>query len=128
MWRLVRHPDDSLCIGRNDEEQVIPVELQARPHPMRTTPTAHLWTWSICELALGLWKDSGLMFFNFFVSIITNSMVHCRVPSGVCALWIHVMFMVSVVPFIVTNRLLPELVMIAVHLILYMVQIAISIL
>ena len=120
MWRLVRHPDDSLCIGKNDEERAIPVELRARPRP--PMPTAHLWVFSAAELALALWKNSELMFFNFFASTITNAVVQCRSPSRFCAMSIHVVFMVSMIPFMVTLHLFPELVMIVVHVILYVFQ------
>jgi len=130
MWRLVQHPDKSLCVGQIDIERATLVELHARRQPMREPlPTAHLWIWSGLELALGLWTHSVLMFFNCVTGIITNSFVQWgRYPQSIVAMVFHGMFMCSYIPFIAKMDLIPELVLIVSHCVIYVVHIVVTIL
>lgn len=100
MWRLVRHPDDSLCVGVKDEEKVTIIEMQERYPPINTLPLRIL---TILELGVAMVLNEVVLYVHCLQSIATVVVMDCDGPV-LWAMGIHYAFMMSVIPFIIIHH------------------------
>lgn len=126
MWRLIRHPDDTICVGRNDEHEspsseMIVIQMCERTPSVPCVQTLPLKILVPCELAISICNDSSLLFFNFFVALVTIWMIDMKTSYYPFAMSIHGMLMLSTFPIIVAERAFLDLILMSVHIMIYVV-------
>ena len=113
MWRLVRHPDESLCVGLKDEEKITIIEMEERYPPVNTLPLRIL---TILEVGVAMVLNEPVLYVHCIHSIVTIIVMDFNGPI-LCAVGIHYLFMLCVLPFI--TNILTVWILMCVHILTY---------
>jgi hypothetical protein len=113
MWRLVRHPDESLCVGLKDEENITIIEMEERYPPVNTLPLRIL---TILEVGVAMVSNEPVLYIHCLQSIMTIIVMDFNGPI-LCAVGIHYLFMLCVLPFI--TNILTVWILMCVHILTY---------